>query len=57
VSHSSAFLESIIAFLLPYVITAAKDACDARKEIISDFDSYLLKMGLKAALCRWKTRI
>jgi hypothetical protein len=23
----------------------------------SDFDSYLLKMGLKAALCRWKTWI
>jgi hypothetical protein len=23
----------------------------------SDFDSYPLKMGLKAALCRWKTRI
>jgi hypothetical protein len=25
--------------------------------VSSDFDSYLLKMGLKAALCRWKTRI
>jgi hypothetical protein len=23
----------------------------------SDFDSYLLKMGRKAALCRWKTWI
>jgi cell fate regulator YaaT (PSP1 superfamily) len=23
--------------------------------VISDFDSYLLKMGRKAALCRWKT--
>jgi two-component system, OmpR family, sensor histidine kinase KdpD len=23
----------------------------------SNFDSYLLKMGLKAALCRWKTWI
>jgi hypothetical protein len=36
---------------------------DERSQIIrpqgvcSDFDSYLPKMGLKAALCRWKTWI
>jgi hypothetical protein len=40
VSHPSAFLESIIAFLLPYVITAAKDARDARNEIIETLDAY-----------------
>ena len=39
-SHSSAFLESIIAFLLPYVITVAKDARDARNEIIETLASY-----------------
>jgi hypothetical protein len=40
VPHSSAFLESIIAFLLPYVITAAKDARDARTEIIETLEAY-----------------
>jgi hypothetical protein len=40
VSHPSAFLESIIAFLLPYVTTAAKDVRDARNEIIETLDCY-----------------
>ncbi len=39
-SHPSAFLESIIAFLLPYVMTAAKDVRDARNEIIETLGSY-----------------
>jgi hypothetical protein len=40
VSHPSAFLESIIAFLLPYFTTAAKDVRDARNEIIETLESY-----------------
>lgn len=40
VLRSSAFLESIIAFLLPYVTTAAIDARDAHKEIIETLASY-----------------
>jgi transposase len=30
---------------------------DGIVKLSSNFDSYLLKMGLKAALCRWKTWI
>jgi hypothetical protein len=40
VPHPSAFLESIIAFLLPSVMTAAKDVRDARNEIIETLGSY-----------------
>ena len=40
VPHPSAFLESIIAFLLPYVTTAAKNTHDARNEIIETLNSY-----------------
>jgi hypothetical protein len=40
VSLPSAFLESVIAFLLPYVATAAKDMRDARNEIIELLGSY-----------------
>jgi hypothetical protein len=37
---SSAFLETIIAFLLPYFTNAARDIHDARSEIIDTLESY-----------------